>query len=83
MRSSRTRSISGLPRESALPMTTRSGTGVEIRFGVRLEDGNAERAQQIAHGRIGGLVGAGDADGPATASRPASEAMAVPQMPMR
>ena len=37
------------------------GSGIEIRFGVGLEDGNAERAKQIAHGRIGGLVGAGDA----------------------
>ena len=37
------------------------GRGREVRFGVGLEDGNAERAEQIAHGRIGGLVGAGDA----------------------
>ena len=82
MRSSSTRSISGLPRESALPMTTRSGAGRKIGFGVWLEDGNAERAEQIAHGRIGGLVGAGDAMA-LSCSRPASEAMAVPQMPMR
>ena len=40
------------------------GRGREIRFGVGLEDGNAERAEQIAHGRIGGLVGAGDAMAP-------------------
>ena len=59
------------------------GRGCEIRFGVGLEDGNAERAQQIAHGRIGGLVGAGDAMALRAASSPASEAMAVPQMPMR
>ena len=37
------------------------GRGREVRFGVGLEDGNAERAEQIAHGRIGGFVGAGDA----------------------
>ena len=37
------------------------GRGREVRFGVRLEDGDAERMEQIAHGRIGGLVGAGDA----------------------
>ena len=37
------------------------GSGVEIRFGVGLEDGNAERAKQIAHGRIGSFVRTGDA----------------------
>ena len=37
------------------------GRGIEIGFGVGLEDRDAERAQQIAHGRIGGFVGAGDA----------------------
>ena len=61
MRWSSTCSISGLPRESALPMTTRSGAGSRFDFSVGLEDRNAERAEQIAHGRIGGLVGARDA----------------------
>ena len=37
------------------------GRGIEIGFGVGLENGNAERAKQIAHGRIGSLVRAGDA----------------------
>ena len=37
------------------------GRGIEIRFGVGLQDRNAERAKQVAHGRIGRLVGAGDA----------------------
>ena len=37
------------------------GNRIEIRFAVWLADGNAERAKQIAHGRIGGLVGACDA----------------------
>ena len=37
------------------------GRGREILFGVRLHDRNAKAVQQIAHGRIGRLVGAGDA----------------------
>ena len=37
------------------------GNGIEIGFVVRLENGNAERTKQIAHGRVCGLVGAGDA----------------------
>ena len=34
-------------------------SGIEIRFGIGLKDGDAEGAKQIAHGRIGGLVGTG------------------------
>src|SRR5208337_3207706 len=60
MRSSRTRSISGLPRERVAD-DDEVGRGREVRFRVRLEDRNAERAKQIAHRRISGLVGAGDA----------------------
>ncbi len=37
------------------------GRRVEVRFGVRLENRNAERTKQVAHGRIGGAVGARDA----------------------
>ena len=36
----------------------------EIGFGVRFQNGDAEPAQQVAHGRIGSLVGAGDAMSP-------------------
>ncbi len=35
--------------------------GIEIRFGVRLMNGNAERPEQVAHGRISRAVGAGNA----------------------
>jgi len=34
--------------------------GRQIRFGEAFENGDGERAQQIAHGRICGLVGTGD-----------------------
>ncbi len=37
------------------------GSGIEIGFSVGLKDGNAKFAKEIAHGRIGGFVGAGDA----------------------
>ena len=61
MRSSSTRSISGIAARERIADDDEIGRGIEIRFGVGLEDRNAKRAQQIAHGRIGGLVGAGDA----------------------
>ena len=35
--------------------------GLEVGFGVGFEDGNAEGPEQVSHGRIRGLVGAGDA----------------------
>ena len=35
--------------------------GIEIGFGERLKDGDAQAAQQIAHGRIGFFVRARDA----------------------
>jgi hypothetical protein len=81
MRWSRTASTSGLPRERALPTTTRSGAG-EVGFGCRARGWGCLSSEQVAHGRVGGFVGAGDA-WPLARSRPASEAMAVPQMPMR
>ena len=37
------------------------GRGVEVGFRVGLENGNAERTKQVAHGRIGCIVGACDA----------------------
>jgi len=37
------------------------GGGFEVGFGKRLGDGDAERAQEVGHGRVSGLVRAGDA----------------------
>ncbi len=50
-----------LPRDRALPTMIRSGAGSRFASAERLGDGNAETAQQVRHGRIGGLIRPGDA----------------------
>ena len=74
---SSTASTSGLPRESALPITTTSASSGTLLRGVRRAHGDAQRLELRGHRRVDVLVGAGDS-WPRSRSRPASEAMAVP-----
>ncbi len=51
----------GIAARESIADHNQIGRGIKIGFGVRLQHRDAQRVQQVAHGRIGRLVGAGDA----------------------
>ena len=59
---SRQNSASGLPREMALPMTTRSGLCARLRSRVAVHHLDLPLGEERGHGRIHVLVRAGDGE---------------------
>src|SRR5437867_4207719 len=82
MRWSSTCSSSTLPREIALPTTTRPGLGLRFSAENGCETGMLSDCKKSD---IGGYAAASEPDTgkPRSDSMPARDAMAVPQMPMR
>ncbi len=82
MRWSSTYSSSGLPRDSALPMTTRSGRGSKLRSPKGSATG---MPSEWSRSDMGGYAAWSEpvTRWPSCCSKPASDAMAVPQIPIR